>query len=438
MLTIEHFERLLEISRQLAETRELDPLLNAVMDFALELMQAEYGYLVLLHGDNEVEYRVRRERVGVVYSETEAEISRSIVRQVVDSRQPVITPNAFIDETFSRAKSVQIMRLRSVICVPLFSRTEVIGALYVENRSEADMFRADDLKVMQFFAAQASVAIENAQLNEALEERVARRTAALHAANQRLTEEIAERKRAEQEVLRLAVERERAQVLATFIRDASHEFRTPLTLIHTSLHLLSKVRDEQRRLTYIERIEEQTQVILRLVEALVLMSRLDSGEPLRRQLVDINMLVSTSVARYEAEIAARDIRLQIDYSPALPRLLGSAEELAQALDKILDNAVKYTPANGLIALRTLLNDGQLIIEISDSGSGISDQDLPHIFERFYRGDQAHTSRGFGLGLPIAHKIIERHLGHIVVETDPTRGTTFRLVLPVSAPQPVPA
>lgn len=431
MLTVDTFERLLEISRQLAETRELDPLLNTVMDTALDLMNAEYGYLVLLREDGEIEYRVRRERVGTDFSQSESQVSRSILQEVVTSRRPVITANALTDEQFARAKSVQMMRLRSVICVPLLNKDEVIGGLYIENRTEAVFFTDEHLKILQFFAAQAAVSIENARLNEALEARVAHRTAELWAINERLKQEIVERKKAEEEVLRLAVERERARVLSTFIRDASHEFRTPLALIRTSLHLVSKVDDAARRDTYLQRIEDQTQVILQLVEALLLMSRLDGDEPMNKGIIDLNVLVSTSVARFEAELSAKDILLQLDENPELPRIIGSAEELGQAVGEIIENAVTHTPEGGKIVLRTYQQHDHVVIEISDSGSGILESDLPHIFERFYRGDQSHTSRGFGLGLPIADKILQRHQGGIEVETTSGQGTTFRLFLPLT-------
>jgi signal transduction histidine kinase len=107
---------------------------------------------------------------------------------------------------------------------------------------------------------------------------------------------------------------------------------------------------------------------------------------------------------------------------------GSLDFLYQAIASILENAIRYTPPGGTITLRTYQQDSQIILEIQDTGTGIDDKTLPHIFERFYRADLAHSTSGFGLGLPIAQKIIERHNGQIEVKTKPGRGSTFRIVL----------
>lgn len=436
MLNIETFEKLLEISRHLAETRVLLPLLDRIMDTALDLMDAEFGYLVLLRegwgtgDDDEIEYPVRRARVGSHFSPSQEEVSRSIVRQVVTTAEPVMTANALVDEQFQTSKSVQMMRLRSVLCVPLMTHGAVTGALYVESRSEADLFDREDLKVLQFFAAQASVAIENARLNDALEMRVEKRTKELSHTNQQLQQEIAERKRAQEEVERMAEERARMHVLTSFIRDASHEFRTPLSLIMTSLHLAERVDDNERRKGYLERIGEQTQHIVDLVDGLLTMSRLDTQETLSIAQIDLNRIVGEVLDNYRTEIMGKAISVITDFSE-MPHVQGNFDELVQALDQLLNNAVAYTPEHGQVAVRTYHHDNLNFVEISDSGGGIPENDLPHIFKRFYRGDKAHTSRGIGLGLTIAAKILERHHGHIEVNSVPNEGSTFRVVLPAA-------
>jgi signal transduction histidine kinase len=454
MLTTDTFEKLLDISRELAETRELLPLLDRIIDTALDLMDGEFGYLVVLREGvpadaDEIEYPVRRARVEGGFTASREEVSRSIIRQVVQSGQPVMTANAADDINFQASKSVQMMRLRSVLAVPLQSQGGITGALYIESRSEKGLFDREDLRVLEFFAAQASVAIENARLNDALERRVDQRTAELQAANERLQEEIAERERAEQEIERMAEERAHVQVLTSFIRDASHEFRTPLSLIMTSLHLAERVEEPERRRTYLSRIEEQAQQIVELVDGLLTMSRLDTQSQFNLSRIDLNRLVSEVLGNFRAEIASKHLRVITDYRE-MPLVMGNFDDLGQAIDQVIDNAVIYTPEAGQIVVRTYPHDADAdadplpgeaheariafpanIVEVSDSGGGIPETDLPHIFKRFYRGDKAHTSRGIGLGLAIAAKILERHGGRIDVTSIPDEGSTFRIIVPLA-------
>jgi signal transduction histidine kinase len=98
---------------------------------------------------------------------------------------------------------------------------------------------------------------------------------------------------------------------------------------------------------------------------------------------------------------------------------------------VLNNALRHTPTGGTITIRSRRLDDHALIEIADTGAGIHPEDLPHIFERFYRSDKAGTTRGFGLGLAIARNIIEQHQGTIEVESEPGTGSTFRIVVPLS-------
>jgi signal transduction histidine kinase len=126
-------------------------------------------------------------------------------------------------------------------------------------------------------------------------------------------------------------------------------------------------------------------------------------------------------------------RVQVFSESTLPddlMIQGNLDYLYQAIASILDNAIRYTAPGGTVTLRSYQRESQIVLEVQDTGSGIDDQTLPHIFERFYRADQAHSTSGFGLGLPIAQKIVERHGGHIEVESKVAKGSVFRIVLNV--------
>lgn len=173
---------LLDIGRQIAETRELDPLLESAMNLALGFLDAEYGYIVL-HDGNELVFKVGQDKQGNHLKEPREQISHTIFDKVIQNGKGVIIEDAL--DSFDTS-SVTDLRLRSVICVPLISRGKILGAIYVENRSVSSLFEKEDFELLEYFAAQTAVAIENAILNEDLEARVEARTAELALANAEL------------------------------------------------------------------------------------------------------------------------------------------------------------------------------------------------------------------------------------------------------------
>jgi diguanylate cyclase (GGDEF)-like protein len=198
-------EKLLDISRKLSENRILDPLLEYAINVALELFGAEYGYLVLLNPDGSLNFRVRTDKDGKTLAEPEEQISHTIFEKVIQQRQPLVIADAILDPEFQTAHSVRSLQLRSVMCVPLIARGTLLGAIYIENRSEKNLFREQDLLPLEYFAAQAAISIENAILNEDLESRVSQRTAELNHTITLLEKEIAERKYAQALLQHLAI-----------------------------------------------------------------------------------------------------------------------------------------------------------------------------------------------------------------------------------------
>jgi signal transduction histidine kinase len=182
----EVLERLLDISRQMAENRDLGTLLEYAMATALELVGGEYGYLILLDEEGKLDFRVRRGRDGQELEKPEAQISHTILNKVVRNCEDLIIADAASDPDYVDSDSIHDLQVRAVMCVPLVSRGKAIGALYVENRSLAGLFTEDTLLPLKYFASQAAVSIENAALNDDLEARVATRTAELREANERL------------------------------------------------------------------------------------------------------------------------------------------------------------------------------------------------------------------------------------------------------------
>lgn len=174
--------RLLEIGRELAETRELNPLLESALQQALSFVGAKRGYIVLLDGED-LNFRVGLDHEGNALAEPREQISRTLFNEVITSGEAKITADA---ASSVNAVSVLALNIRSVMCAPLISRGKILGAVYVENRSQRNFFSRDDLTLLEFFAAQAAVSIENAMLNDDLEGQVKARTTELAEANEKL------------------------------------------------------------------------------------------------------------------------------------------------------------------------------------------------------------------------------------------------------------
>ncbi len=258
-----------------------------------------------------------------------------------------------------------------------------------------------------------------------LEERVEHRTQELSEANQKLTHEIAERERYQKRALDLAMEHERRRILAEFIQKASHEFRTPLSIINVKAYLLGRLLPADQ-LHHLNIVEEQTKNINMLVNRMVLMARLDSGVQAPAEYVQIDALMRTVYARnafqdYHAT-AHLDLQAPDTWVYADPELL------ATAVQNILDNALGHSPAPLEISIKTRVAGESVSIIITDNGIGIPPELHGRVFERFFRVDEAHTTRGFGLGLPIAKRIIENADGSIELASQVGQGTTVTITL----------
>ena len=227
--------------------------------------------------------------------------------------------------------------------------------------------------------------------------------------------------------------------ITRFTADASHDLRTPLSLIRTSAELaLRRKRSEEdyrESLTRILLISEET---TQLIEGLLTLARADAGAAqLKCQSLDLRPIL-LKVAHQARFLASAKGLSFTEHSCAetLPMLADPAA-IERLLLSLLDNAVKYTPVGGRVTVRASSHHGSAIIEIEDTGMGIAESDLPHIFERFFRADQARSReiRGSGLGLSIARWITEAHHGSIEVTSQLGKGSSFRIRLPLTAPIP---
>jgi signal transduction histidine kinase len=220
-----------------------------------------------------------------------------------------------------------------------------------------------------------------------------------------------------------------------FVADASHELRAPLAAIQGNLELLRRYphMPAAEREKTLQMAEREAMRLSRLVNDLLTLARSDAGLPLREALVDLKAVAQEALT--EARYLLKGQRLE---TQALEEVwvLGDGDHLKQLVLILLDNAIKYTPEGGTVRLALQVQRGQACLSVRDTGIGIPPEDLPHIFERFYRADPARSRNkgGSGLGLSIARWIVERHKGEVEVNSQMGQGTTVVVRLPLQ-PRP---
>lgn len=260
-----------------------------------------------------------------------------------------------------------------------------------------------------------------------LEERVQQRTQELSKANERLTYEIAERKRYEHQVLELALEQERRRILSEFILKASHEFKTPLSIINMNSYMARRLLpDEKHR--HIDTIEKQVSYIDGLVNRMVLLSRLDGEVPTPLQYVPVDTFMKHVYAREVEAFQEKNASVDLDLQAKDVCIYADSDLMFVAVQNILENALKNSNDPVEISIKTRTHNGMVSIVIADRGIGIPEDLQTHVFESFFRADKAHSTRGFGLGLPIAKRIIENIGGIIELESEVGNGTTITITL----------
>ena len=225
------------------------------------------------------------------------------------------------------------------------------------------------------------------------------------------------------------------RVRRDFVANASHELRTPIANIRATAETLLHAPDDARLIErFLPPLISEAERLSRLVSDLLDLARAESAEATPRAPVDLQRTVGQVVDSLRDKAGRNGIEINWQPNGAAPIVSGDAAALEQVAFNLLDNALSYTPQGGEVALKLREKDGDegaAVLQVSDSGIGIPADDLPRVFERFYRVDKARSRSegGTGLGLAIVKHIVENHGGHVEVESQEGRGTTFRVELP---------
>ncbi|MCE9532717.1 MAG: cell wall metabolism sensor histidine kinase WalK [Planctomycetes bacterium] len=218
------------------------------------------------------------------------------------------------------------------------------------------------------------------------------------------------------------------------VATVSHELKTPLTGIRLAVHVLLEEKIgplEPKQLELLLDTRENTERLLRMIEALLAMARLEHGDRLNLQPEAPASLLREAAESIASRAEDKHIQVHVDASDALPAIGIDSVRFRHALGNLLDNALIYTPAGGKITLSSQVQvDGRLRISVADTGIGIAEESLPHVFDKFYRVPGQEHPPGTGLGLAITREIILAHGGTITVESETGHGSTFHISLPL--------
>jgi signal transduction histidine kinase len=220
-----------------------------------------------------------------------------------------------------------------------------------------------------------------------------------------------------------------------FVANASHELKTPAATIQATAETIVRAADDDPAVVprFSEQLEREANRLSRIVADLLDLSRLETGSDLG-ELVRLDGVVREEAGRFHDAAEAAGVTLRVD-APAVPAVRGSGRDLALLVRNLVDNAIRYTKPGGSVEITVMRQaDGDVALEVADTGLGIPSRDLPRVFERFYRVDQARSREtgGTGLGLSIVKHVSENHGGTVMVRSELRQGTTFEVRLPQAA------
>ncbi|MFN8597351.1 MAG: GAF domain-containing sensor histidine kinase [Anaerolineae bacterium] len=438
-------ERTVELTREIAERQQAEQVLQQYVERLTTLHEIDQAILaeqpigVIARAVlSRIQRLVSNQQASVILFEPEADVA-VVVAALVDGE--ITTPDLHFplsdfeisaapqpgrvhvvdDVTQLAAPSPMEQRLiaagiRSYLEAPVSSKEQIIGALRLES-PDCAAFGVEINAIATEVADQLAIAIQQIRLFEQvrrhtleLEQRVADRTRDLTIANERLAE--------------------LDRLKSKFVADVSHELRTPIANLKLYAELLDRGKPEKQA-DYVNVVRQQTQRLSQLVEDILDLSRLERA---RVQLtfgsIDLNAIIDPIVASQLARTDGTGLRLIFTAAENLPAVRGDGRQLSQVITNLLTNALNYTAA-GFVQVSTSLEDGQVCLGIADSGLGIGSDDLPHIFDRFYRGrlTRQRNIPGSGLGLAIVKEIVDLHGGHIDVTSRLGEGTSFRVCFP---------
>jgi signal transduction histidine kinase len=404
---IQRLERLLEISRTLSASLDLEPFLQALISAASELTGCELASILELEeGGEHLRFLAAPWFHREVLKTVKVPLNGSVAGWVLQNSQPVVVPDVAAEARhFKEVDQAAEFKTRSILAVPIIYQGETLGVLEAVNKSEQAHYTEEDLTILETLASQAAVAIQNTRLG--------------HKAKKSLDE-----------MARLD------EMKSDFIAIASHELRTPLGLVLGHATFLREVvpADYHPQLDIIVR---NAMRLKEIIDSIANMDNVQRGmASLRRNSVSIKRVVEETVDSFHQEATKKHLSLRAETGADDLIIQGDMSKISIALSNLVKNGITFTDAGGTVFIVAEQIPGYVKVSVIDDGIGIPTRDLPHVFERFYQVESHLTRKhgGMGLGLSVAKVMIELHGGRIWAESVEGKGTNFTFILPVDSGQ----
>lgn len=395
-IKIEELNTLINVAKMLNSTLNLKTLLDLAMRLTTQVMKAEASSLMLVDEKTnelvfEFAYGEKKEEVKSI----RLTMGEGIAGWVAKEGNSLLVPDVTKDVRFNKTVDDKTgFKTKSIICVPLKVKEKIIGVIEVINKKDGNSFTPDDINLCNAFASQVAVAIDNARLYENITQ----------------------------------LER----VKTEFMSIISHELRTPLMVIMSAIDLLQDAEhlDEANRKEFIGIVSKECDNFSRLINDLLTVSDLESGKmKLKKDTTDITPLVKEIMEKQKLPSDKYQIKLKVasDLSP----ISADGEKIKHVLRHLVENAIKFSPEEGIITVALEQNPTELIFSITDQGVGIAPEYFDKIFDKFYQIDSSDTraAGGTGTGLYLVKQIVEAHGGKISVESELGKGAKFTFTLP---------
>jgi signal transduction histidine kinase len=399
-----------EVGQAVSSTLDLPTVLSTILRHAVRLSQTSGGVIYEYNEASEeldlrASYRMEKELVEA-YRVAPLRIGQGATGRSAATRAPVQVIDLLIEPEPGAMRICPILaRLgyQSLLAVPLLLEQKIMGALAIYHR-ETGSFAPEVVNLLQSFATQSALAIQNVRLFREIEDK----SRQIEAANRHKSE---------------------------FLANMSHELRTPLNaIIGFSEVLQERMFGElnEKQAEYTDDILSSGRHMLSLINEILDLSKVEAGRmELELAKFDLPLAMDNARTFVRERAAKRGIALEVSIDERLGDFVGDERKIKQILLNLLSNAVKFTPEGGRMGINAKQTDGAVEISVSDTGIGIAPEDQAKIFEEFRQvgSDDAYKKEGTGLGLTLAKKFVELHGGRIWVESEIGKGSTFSFTLP---------
>ena len=386
---LDGYRRLVEIARDLASTLDLDVLLERIVEAAAEVTRAESASILLYDPlTRQLHFQVATDLDEPTMRGQVVPLDHSIAGWIITNRRAIRVADVESDRRFKgHVDRITGRPMKSLLGMPLITKNKVVGALEAVNKHRGEFTQGDE-SVLSVLGAQAAVAIENARLFQ------------------------------------------QSDLISEFV----HELRTPLASLSTATYLLLQpgmAREQQEQI--INNIHGETLRLNSMAASFLDLARLESGRvQFRKGSFSVGDLLFECKDILNSRACEENVDVRIEAVDGLAPIEADRDKLKQVILTLLSNAIKYNRAGGSVILGASAGESGYCISVQDTGLGIPEEAIPHLFEKFYRVRETEgMTSGTGLGLSICREIVQGHGGRMEVKSEMGKGSTFSVILPRS-------